>query len=109
MMHTLRYILLYEINYRKYTTHNQEEGCEYECLHAHIQVHGESDAKVVRIGEQLPAQAGPLFGYFADLLIIGAEYLKMREMFLLGLFFFAITGNSHKQKRTHTHPGTRSI
>lgn len=73
---SLAYALFHSVIYMIYWyTHNQKERCEYERLHADIQIQGEGDAEVVRIGEQLPSQSGPLFADFADLLVVGAQYL----------------------------------
>lgn len=41
-------------------THNEEAGPEEHSLHLHVQVHGELDPKVVRVGEDFLEEATPL-------------------------------------------------
>ncbi len=46
---------------------DEEERAEQRGLHAHVQVHGEADAEVVRVRERLAQHARPLLRYLADL------------------------------------------
>ena len=48
-------------------THDEEAGAEEDGLHLDVQIDGEVDAEVVRIGEGLAHETGPLLRHFAHL------------------------------------------
>ena len=48
-------------------THDEEAGSEEDGLHLDVQIVGEVDAEVVRIGEGLAHETGPLLRHFAHL------------------------------------------
>ena len=48
-------------------THDEEAGSEEDGLHLDVQIDGEVDAEVVRIGEGLAHETGPLLRHFAHL------------------------------------------
>lgn len=65
---------------RHLCTYDEETCTDHDRLHLDIQVNGELDPEVVRIGERLPEKSGPLLADFADLArLVHRQDLHTRE------------------------------
>lgn len=65
---------------RHLCTYDEETCTDHDRLHLDVQVHGELDPEVVRIGERLPEKSGPLLADFADLArLVHRQDLHTRE------------------------------
>ena len=66
----------------QFLTHDEENGGQKRGLDLRIQVHGEVDAEVVRVGEHFLAEARPFLGDLAHLCLpVGSQDLRETGFF----------------------------